>query len=84
MLRAARPTIHVFAGQALRVPVNVEANGLGSLRPTLDRVPPVGRSTRRRNAPLPFKLAKRWTRQDVIRPLRGAAASMPGAAVSWA
>lgn len=34
-LRAARPTIHVFAGQALRVPVIVESNGLGPLRPTL-------------------------------------------------
>lgn len=34
-LRAARPVIHVFAGQAVRVPVVVDAKGLGSLRPTL-------------------------------------------------
>lgn len=34
-LRVARPTIHVFAGQALRIPVIVESNGLGSLRPTV-------------------------------------------------
>jgi hypothetical protein len=34
-IRIARPTIHVFAGQALRVPVIVESTGLGPLRPTL-------------------------------------------------
>ena len=34
-LRIARPTIHVFAGQPLRVPVIVESNGLGPLRPTV-------------------------------------------------
>jgi len=34
-LRIPRPTIHVFAGQALRVPVIAESNGLGPLRPTL-------------------------------------------------
>ncbi len=34
-IRVARPTLHVFAGQALRVPVIVESKGLGPLRPTL-------------------------------------------------
>ncbi|MFD0895223.1 hypothetical protein KBB96_00305 [Luteolibacter ambystomatis] len=34
-LRAARPTLHVFAGQSVRVPVVLESTGLGALRSTV-------------------------------------------------
>jgi hypothetical protein len=52
MLRAARPTIHVFAGQALRVPVIVEAKGLGALRPTLVLTDAGGREIARQTVDL--------------------------------
>jgi len=51
-LRIARPTIHVFAGQALRVPVVVESIGLGSLRPTITLNDAGGKEIARQTADL--------------------------------
>lgn len=52
ILRVARPTIHVFAGQPLRVPVVLESTGLGSLRPIVTLSDASGKEIARKTAEL--------------------------------
>ncbi len=51
-LRVVRPTIHVFAGQTVRVPVSLTASGLGNLRPTITLSDVTGKELTRQTADL--------------------------------
>ena len=51
-LRVVRPTLHVFAGQPVRVPVSLTASGLGSLRPTITLSDSTGKELTRQTADL--------------------------------